>query len=194
MSDSKSTMLLEHHLKQLKLPTMLREYPSLAAACTSDRSDYPTYLLRLCERELLDREQRAAERRIKAARFPVLKTLDSFDFTAQPSINEALVRELMSGQYIDRKENVLLVGQQRDWQDASGDGISLRRLRPGPAGTVLHGQRPGDSDAGGPGGAATGTDAASPAALRPGGTRRTGIRAFQQGRGGTALRGGQPGL
>ena len=110
MSDSKSTMLLEHHLKQLKLPTMLREYPSLAAACTSDRSDYPTYLLRLCERELLDREQRAAERRIKAARFPVLKTLDSFDFTAQPSINEALVRELMSGQYIDRKENVLLVG------------------------------------------------------------------------------------
>jgi len=110
MSPSKSRMLLEHHLKQLKLPTMLREYPSLAAACTSDRSDYPTYLLRLCERELLDREQRAAERRIKAAHFPVLKTLDSFDFTAQPSINEALVRELMSGQYIDRKENVLLVG------------------------------------------------------------------------------------
>jgi len=52
----------------------------------------------------------AAERRIKAARFPVIKTLDSFDFTAQPSINQALVRQLMSGEYIDRKENVLLVG------------------------------------------------------------------------------------
>src|SRR5450759_2447919 len=74
------------------------------------RRHYPTYLLRLCERELIDRERRAAERRIKAARFPVLKTLDSFDFTAQPSINESLVRELMSGEYIQKKENVLLVG------------------------------------------------------------------------------------
>ena len=110
MSDSKSTLLLEHHLKCLKLPTILREYASLASSCTADRSDYPTYLLRLCERELLDRERRAAERRIKAARFPVLKTLDSFDFTVQPSINQTLVRELTSGQYIDKKENVLLVG------------------------------------------------------------------------------------
>src|ERR1035437_3279418 len=110
MSDSKSTLLLEHHLKCLKLPTILREYASLASSCTADRSDYPTYLLRLCERELLDRERRAAERRIKAARFPVLKTLDSFDFTVQPSINQTLVRELVSGQYLERKENVLLVG------------------------------------------------------------------------------------
>ena len=110
MSTSKSTVLLEHHLKCLKLPTVLREYAALASSCTADRSDYPTYLLRLCERELLDRERRAAERRIKAARFPVLKTLDSFDFTVQPSINQTLIRELVSGQYIERKENVLLVG------------------------------------------------------------------------------------
>ena len=39
MSSSKSTLLLEHHLKQLKLPTVLREYAALAAACTTDRSD-----------------------------------------------------------------------------------------------------------------------------------------------------------
>ncbi|MFT4589891.1 MAG: DNA replication protein DnaC, partial [Limisphaerales bacterium] len=55
-------------------------------------------------------EQRAAERRIRAAKFPVLKTLESFDFKAQASINEAVVRELMRGEYIDRKENVLLIG------------------------------------------------------------------------------------
>jgi len=76
----------------------------------NDRADYPTYLLRLCERELLDRERRAAERRLKAARFPVVKTIDSFDFKAQPSLNEALVRELLRGEYIDAKENVLLMG------------------------------------------------------------------------------------
>lgn len=110
MSTTKPTLLLEHHLKELKLPTILREYAAVAGVCSSERADYPTYLLRLCERELIDRERRAAERRIKAAKFPVIKTLDSFDFTAQPSINESLVRELMSGEYIQKKENVLLVG------------------------------------------------------------------------------------
>jgi len=111
MSQSeKPTVLLEHHLKQLKLPTMLREYAPVAASCSKDRCDYPTYLLRLAERELIDREKRAAERRIKAARFPVIKTLDTFDFGAQPSINQPMVRELVTGQYIDRHENVLLVG------------------------------------------------------------------------------------
>jgi len=110
MNQNKPTVLLEYHLKQLKLPSMLREYTSLAAVCSKERADYPTYLLRLSERELLDRERRAAERRIKAAKFPVIKTLDSFDFTAQPSINESLVRELAGGEYIDRRENVLLAG------------------------------------------------------------------------------------
>jgi len=105
-----SHVLLEHHLKQLKLPTVLREYGAIAAACTQDRSDYPTYLLRLTERELLDRERKAAERRIKEAGFPVVKTLDTFDFATQPSINETLVRELARGEYIEKHENVLFIG------------------------------------------------------------------------------------
>lgn len=107
---SKPTVLLEHALKQLKLPSFLREYEKMAALCGQERADYHTYLLRLAEVELVDRERRAAERRVKAARFPVVKTLDTFDFTAQPSINEALVRELMRGEYLDRRENVLLIG------------------------------------------------------------------------------------
>ena len=106
----KSTVLLEHHLKALKLPTVLREYPALAQLCAQERSSDPEYLLRLTERELIDREQRAAQRRLKAAKFPVSKTLDSFDFTAQPSLNEGLVRELMRGEYLDARENILLVG------------------------------------------------------------------------------------
>jgi DNA replication protein DnaC len=106
----KPTVLLEHYLKKLKLPTMLREYAQMAAICQKDRSDYPTFLLRLVERELLDREKRAAERRIKEANFPVIKTIDTYDFKAQPSINEQLVRELMRGDYIDRRENLLLIG------------------------------------------------------------------------------------
>ena len=110
MSVKKPTLLLEHYLKQLKLPTMLQEYASLAATCSKERLDYPAYLLRLTERELIDRERRAAERRVKSARFPVIKTLDTFDFKAQPSINQTLIRELMMGEYIDRHENILFVG------------------------------------------------------------------------------------
>ena len=106
----KSTVLLEHYLKKLKLPTMLREYAQVAAICQKDRSDYATFLLRLAERELLDRDKRAAERRIKDANFPVIKTIDTYDFKAQPSVNEQLVRELFRGEYIDKRENVLLIG------------------------------------------------------------------------------------
>jgi DNA replication protein DnaC len=110
MSKDPSVLLLEHHLKALKLPTLLRDYASVAAVCAQERSDYPQSLLRLTERELIDRERRATERRIKEAQFPVIKTIDSFDFGAQPSINEPLVRELLRGEYIPKKENVLLVG------------------------------------------------------------------------------------
>jgi DNA replication protein DnaC len=110
MSEKRSTVLLDHHLKQLKLPTMLREYAPMAAACGKEGVDYATYLLRLAERELLDREQRAAQRRIKAACFPIIKTLDTFNFQAQSSINRALVIELMRGEYLEKKENILFVG------------------------------------------------------------------------------------
>jgi DNA replication protein DnaC len=106
----KPTVLLDFHLKKLRLPTILREYAAMAKVCRDDRSDYQTYLLRLTERELLDREKRAAERRIKQACFPVVKTIDTFDFKAQPSINQELVKELMRGEYIDKRENILLIG------------------------------------------------------------------------------------
>lgn len=68
--DGKATLLLEHYLKQLKLPSVLREYEKMAAVCQQERADYQTYLLRLAELEIADRERRAAERRVKAARFP----------------------------------------------------------------------------------------------------------------------------
>ena len=110
MSNDKPTVLLEHYLKELKLPTFLREYKKIAELCQKDRSDYQTFLLRLVEREMQGREIRARERRIKAAKFPVIKTLDTFDFKAQPSINQTLVRELMRSEYLDQRENVLLIG------------------------------------------------------------------------------------
>ncbi|HZD45265.1 MAG TPA: IS21-like element helper ATPase IstB [Acidobacteriaceae bacterium] len=103
-------VLLDHHLKTLRLPTFLREYDKVAQQCADEALDYPRYLFRLTELELLDRERRATERRIKQARFPVVKSLDSFDFLAIPSLNKLLVLELTRGEFIDRRECVLALG------------------------------------------------------------------------------------
>ncbi|MCG8402663.1 MAG: IS21-like element helper ATPase IstB [Firmicutes bacterium] len=107
---SKSTVLLKHHLKQLKLPTMLSECEKTAAGAAKANLDHLGYLLQLCELELVDRERRAAERRLKAAKLPASKTRDEFDFSARPSPNKPLVLQLVAGDWIDKRENLLLVG------------------------------------------------------------------------------------
>ena len=105
--------MLAHHLKALKLPTFLREHDKLARQCAAEGVDHPIYLLRLAELELLDRERRMVERRIRQARFPAVKSLDSFDFTALPSLNKMLMLELASGEYVERRENVIDHVRQR---------------------------------------------------------------------------------
>ena len=103
-------ILLEHHLKRLKLPTFLREYEKVAQQCAAEGLDHVQFLARLVELELIDRERRLVERRIRQAGFPVVKQLESFDFKAIPSLNKMLVLDLARGDYIDRRENVILLG------------------------------------------------------------------------------------
>ncbi len=103
-------LLLEHHLKQLRLPTFLREYDKVARQSAVEQATYAAYLLRMAELELLERERRAIERRIRQAKFPVVKTMDSFDFLAIPSLNKTMVLELARCEFLARRENVLLLG------------------------------------------------------------------------------------
>src|SRR2546421_4072187 len=103
-------VLLNNHLKALKLPTFAREYEKVAMESAQDRADYPRYLLRLCELERIDRERRNVERRIRLAHFPQTKSFDTFDFAAQPSLNKALVLELMRCEWIDRRQNCIALG------------------------------------------------------------------------------------
>lgn len=111
----KSLVLLKHHLKSLRLPTMERECEKVASRAAHENLDHLTFLLQLIELELIQREQRASERRLKAAKFAYHKSLDEFDFASQPSLNKPLVLQLMRGDYLDSRENILLVG-------ASGTG------------------------------------------------------------------------
>ena len=103
-------VLLGNHLKALKLPTFAREYEKVAMESAQDRADYPRFLLRLCELERIDRERRNVERRIRLARFSQIKSLDTFDFAAQPSLNKSLVLELARCEWIEKRQNCIALG------------------------------------------------------------------------------------
>ena len=103
-------VLLAHHLRKLKLPTFLREYDKVAKEAAKDGLDHPRYLLRLAELELIDRERRLVERRIHAAKFPAVKSLDTFDFAAIPSLNKPMVLELARCEFVVARENVVALG------------------------------------------------------------------------------------
>ena len=103
-------VLLAHHLRQLKLPTVLREYEKVALEAARDGQDHIRYLLRLVELELIDRERRMVERRIRAARFPAVKSFDTFDFTAIPTLNKLLVLELARCEYVVARDNIIALG------------------------------------------------------------------------------------
>ena len=109
-TETKSTVLLKHHLKALRLPTVLAECEKVARQCAADNVDNLGFLLQVVELELIERDRKAAERRLKAARFPAPKTLDEFDFAARPSVNKPLLLDLVRGDYLTKRENVLFVG------------------------------------------------------------------------------------
>jgi DNA replication protein DnaC len=124
-------LLLSHHLKVLKLPTFLREYDKLARQCATEGVEHTGYLLRLAELELIERERRMVERRIKEARFPAVKSLDSFDFLALPSLNKTLVLELARSEYVLRRENVIAVGNSGTGKSHVALGLGLAACQKG---------------------------------------------------------------
>ena len=124
-------ILLAHHLKALKLPTFLREHQKLARQCAAEGMDHVRYLARLVELELIDRERRMVERRIKAAKFPTVKSLDSFDFSAIPKLNKMQVLELARCEWIDRRENVIALGPSGTGKTHIALGLGLAACQKG---------------------------------------------------------------
>ena len=109
MSDP-SAMLLRNNLKTLRLPTMLAEYAKLSREAADADEDYEQYLLRLSELEVATRSANAIEARIKAAGFPVLKDLETYDFTAVANLSKPKVLELSRCQWIEERFNACFIG------------------------------------------------------------------------------------
>ena len=124
-------VLLAHHLKKLRLPTFMSEHDKLARQCAAEGKDHVQYLLRLCELELIERERRMIERRIKAAKFPATKSLDSFEFKVIPSLNKMLVMELARCEFITRRENIIALGPSGTGKTHAALGLGLAACQKG---------------------------------------------------------------
>lgn len=103
-------LLLDHTTKQLRMPTIGRHYRSLAREAEERNLSYEEYLLGLLEIELQTREENQRQRRLKQAKFPVQKTLDTYDFSLMPSLNRNRFMTLAKGEFVDKNENIIFLG------------------------------------------------------------------------------------
>lgn len=97
-------------LRELKLPAFAEHWRRLGEEAQRRRLDHARYLADLAHLEVTSRQERRIARRVKEARFPVLKTLDAFDFSAQPELDRDAVLELATGRFVGEHENVVLLG------------------------------------------------------------------------------------
>lgn len=124
-------MLLESHLKSLRLPAFLGNYRKFADDAAKASLPYERYLLALTEQELATRERNRIVRRIKGARFPVIKELADFDFSAIPSLNKQQILELAQGRYIEHREPIMMVGNPGLGKSHVATGLALAACRQG---------------------------------------------------------------
>ena len=110
MSDDKTTNPLDADLRVLGLSFMAEHHEQLAAKAARDSLSYVDYLGRLTEGELNQRRDKATVRRIKNARFPVLKTLDQFSWSWPKKINRMAVQNLFRLQFMENHSNVIMLG------------------------------------------------------------------------------------
>lgn len=103
-------VVLESYLKKLYLSSFIRYHEAYAEEAAQSNQSYTRYLLALAEQEVLAREARRRQRRLKEAKIPVVKELSDFDFDKIPELNQQQIRRLTDGAYIDKAEPVILVG------------------------------------------------------------------------------------
>lgn len=121
--------LLESHLKTLRLATFRQQYRPVAEDAARNNLSYDRYLLALAEQEVAQRLLNSQRQRIQAARFPVIKELADFDFSALPQLNKQRVLDLARGQYIHKAEPIILVGQPGLGKTHISTGLALAACR-----------------------------------------------------------------
>ena len=124
-------VLLSEHLRELKLSSMLKHYPALVRQAKAEGLEYEEFLLSLTEIELKIREENRLKRRLKEARFPLLKTIEDFDFEAAPGLDRRLIRELVTGEYIAQHRNIIFLGKSGTGKTHLAIGLGIEACRQG---------------------------------------------------------------
>ncbi len=125
-----SNPLLDSYLRQLHLPTFLK-YGQFAADAARNNEDYVRFLLALAQQEVNQREQNVLKKRIAAARFPVAKELADFDFSAVPLLNKAQLLDYARGEYIQKRESLIFIGNPGLGKTHLATGLALAACRQG---------------------------------------------------------------
>lgn len=102
--------IIRDYARQMKLPTVAREYEIIARQARSEGMDPVAYLHAVLEAEEQDRQERRTARRVKEARFPQVKTLASFDFRRNPTLDVGRIRALASSDFVQEARPIILVG------------------------------------------------------------------------------------
>ena len=110
MTENNDPTLLEQHLKYLKLSFMREHHQDVAKQAAKKEWSHIHYLEQLAEQEATQRRDRATERRIRTARFPVVKTLDEFNWNWPSEINRLQIQNLFRLQFIETKSNIIFLG------------------------------------------------------------------------------------
>jgi DNA replication protein DnaC len=106
-----SEMLLKENLKALKLSNMLRNLEPVVRQAKENGTDYEEFLLALTEIELQVRNENRLKRKLREAKFPLMKTLENFNADASPGLDRRLLKELAGGDYIKSRWNVIFLGK-----------------------------------------------------------------------------------
>ena len=117
--------LIKLHAKQLKLPTVSR-YEEVLRQAEEQGWGYEQFLCELMSREVEQRQLNQQVRRMRAARFPLKKSLDDFDFKNLPHVEEAVVWQLATGEFIDRHENIIMIGNPGTGKTHLAIGLGIR--------------------------------------------------------------------
>lgn len=124
-------ILLDHITKQLRMPTIAKQYRSLAREAEERNLRYEEYLLALLEAEAQVRDENQRQRRLKQATFPVPKTLDTYDFTLMPSLNRNRFLTLAKGEFVEKKEQIIFLGNSGTGKTHLATGLGIAMIQNG---------------------------------------------------------------
>ena len=123
--------LLIENLKSLKLSTMISNLASHLRQAKQDKLEYEEFLLNLTEAEVQVRKENGCKRRLREAKFPLIKPLETFDFGAAPQLDARLIKELSGCEYVDKSRNIIFLGKSGTGKTHLATGLGIEACKQG---------------------------------------------------------------